>query len=71
MKFLITVIAFIATLVLNKFFPEFFSKIFDWIFGNNSVCIMILIFAIIGCISIASIFWRELSEGVSTFKSKK
>lgn len=71
MKFLITLFVFIATIVLNKIFPAFFSKIFDFLFSNNAVCIAVIIFAIIGFITIASIFWKEITSGISDFKSRK
>lgn len=70
MGFLITCGIIIGMLVLNNFCPVIFSKIFAFLFKNNNVCIVILIFAIIGFIVISSMIWRQLTGGISSFNSK-
>lgn len=71
MGFLITLIVLIVMAVLSKVFPAFFTKIFDFIFANNTVNIIILIFAIIGLIVIGSMIWRQITGGIDSFRSKK
>ena len=69
MGFLITIGTLVLLVILNAIFPSFFSNIFNLIFSNNIVCIVILSFAIIGAILIFAGIWRQISSGVNSFGS--